>query len=176
MATGEGPSPGGVVDWMEVGPVPATVRSSPTQRIRRVFTLMWAVPPFFVGGLAGFAATLLVPGNYPWPEVFFGVGIPAGLADLIFARWYARFLVGFGYLFPEAIAVTGPNVQLRMPSGRVFAFPLTNLKFTDAEFAEGWQSVDMMGAQSIRHFYAPRRIVQAVRSAAESAFQLKISG
>lgn len=127
------------------------------------------MPPV-IGGLAGFIAITLVPGVSTWTlggrlGLFFAVAIPVALAELVFARWYGRFLVAHLELAARRVAIVAGTLKVERTSGGIVDYPLELVHVSDAPTSGDWYVVRVLSGRASVTFYVPGPVAAALRGA-----------
>jgi len=160
--------------WLPVGEPPEPVRAVRRAQSRKFFKVGYAIFPAVIGGVAGFAATTLLSGtgSFPsggWLEVFFGVGIPVGIAEIFFFRWFGGWLEKNLLYHPRRLGFLEGKLHIELESGQTIRYPLKNVIVSEKPVADTWYGVSLPAGKFVPMFYAPMDVASAIRSAKLSA-------
>jgi hypothetical protein len=164
----QGPSSAaGPLEWMDVGPPPASVTDWSARMDRLLGNVTGSIVGVMTGVLAGVAGVGITGGSVGAPltwnfELFFALGIPVGLAFFFLVRWAAPRSTRARYLSVRRVAIDGKVLRLDMDSGEVRQWRLNDIWIAKNSPAAGWFVVSARG----QGFLAPPTVASEIRNAA----------
>jgi len=158
-----------LLNWMEIGDRPVAVAEWEARRFAVVQRIGSWVGGFVFGGVVGLLASYLVYGRGFWPPnlpIFFAAGVPVGIGEFFFTRWFLLNIARAANLRAKRVAISGPLLHIELIAGNVVEWPLKSVHVSKDPIAGGWYTVSLPAGRTSLSFWAPPLIATSIRNAA----------
>jgi hypothetical protein len=157
-----------------VGEPPVSVTNWVDARRKRFVSFSAPAMGVFAGGFVGYLIILEWPGISAWPflekwELFFAVGIPAGVLNFFGARAMSAWIGRASTLHLRRLAVAESKLHMEPVSGRPFDYPLDDARVSPVGVAPGWYAVALPSGRFVAQFYVTEPVARAIQQAQRSA-------